>query len=158
MHAWTYVCMHVCMYVYVNDSHVCAYVCMHVCLYVRMHACICMHACMHACTYSCVYVCLSACTCVYINILMYYLYLQERTGFSKVNDMVRRCRLVQPFHLWCIAFAATSQWHDVSDALRQLLERTFSGWVQTRINEKANKVLRDSQTRDNASKAFMCMC
>jgi hypothetical protein len=154
MHACTYVCMHACMYVYMNDSHVCAYVCMHVCLHVRMHACICTHA----CTYSCVYVCLYACTCVYINILMYYLYLQERTGFSKVNDMVRRCRLVQPFHLWCIAFAATSQWHDVSDALRQLLERTFSGWVQTRINEKANKVLRDSQTRDNASKAFMCMC
>ena len=67
--------------------------------------------------------------------------------------MVKRCRLGQPYALWCIAFAAQSQWKEVSSHLKSLLERTFKGWVQTRINEKANKVLRDAQNRDNASKA-----
>ena len=41
----------------------------------------------------------------------------------------------------------------MSSHLRGLLERTFGGWVQTRVNEKGNKVLRDAQARDNASKA-----
>lgn len=68
--------------------------------------------------------------------------------------MANRCRLNQPFMLWCIALAATSQWSEVAaTSLKAVLARTFSGWTQSRINEKANKVLRDSQTRDNASKA-----
>jgi len=65
--------------------------------------------------------------------------------------MVKRCRLMNPYHLWCIAFAATSQWADVRQELLLLLERTFSGWVQSRINEKGNKAIRDAH-RDNASK------
>ena len=65
--------------------------------------------------------------------------------------MVKRCRLMNPYHLWCIAFAATSQWADVRQELLFLLERTFSGWVQSRINEKGNKVIMDAH-RDNASK------
>ena len=69
----------------------------------------------------------------------------------KVSDMVNRCRLTNPFHLWCIAFAATSQWTEVRQELRLLLERTFACWVQSRINEKGNKVIRDAH-RDNASK------
>jgi len=36
------------------------------------------------------------------------------------------------------------------------LRRTFEGWHQTRINEKANKVLRDMSYRENASKADVC--
>ena len=70
---------------------------------------------------------------------------------AKVIAMVKRCRLMNIFHLWCIAFAATSQWTKVRKELRFLLERTFSGWVQSRINEKGNKAIRDAH-RDNASK------
>ena len=58
---------------------------------------------------------------------------------------------MNPYHLWCIAFAATSQWADVRQELLLLLERTFSGWVQSRINEKGNKAIRDAY-RDNVSK------
>lgn len=95
---------------------------------------------------------------------------EEYAGLAKVSAMVNRCRLLQPFHLWCIAFAATSQWEHVSNHLDKLLRNTFSGWVQTRINEKGNKVLRDAQMRDNASKApwrliflyelmlYVCVC
>ena len=69
----------------------------------------------------------------------------------KVSAMVKRCRLMNPFHMWCIAYAATSQWTEVRQELRLLLERTFACWVQNRINEKGNKAIRDAR-RDNASK------
>ena len=58
--------------------------------------------------------------------------------------------------MWCIAFAATSQWKTVSRRFVDFLKRTFEGWHQTRINEKANKVLRDMSARGNASKADVC--
>jgi len=58
--------------------------------------------------------------------------------------------------MWCIAFAATSQWKVVNGHLLGFLKRTFEGWHQTRINEKGNKVLRDMANRDNASKADVC--
>ena len=70
---------------------------------------------------------------------------------AKISGMVKRCRLMNPFHLWCIAFAATSQWADVRQELLFLLERALSCWVQSRINEKGNKAIRDAH-RDNASK------
>ena len=69
----------------------------------------------------------------------------------KVSDMVNRCRLTNPFHLWCIAFAATSQWTDVRQELLLLLENTFKCWGQSRINGKGNKAIRGAH-RDNASK------
>ena len=77
---------------------------------------------------------------------------EEHVGQSKIAHMVKRCRLQQAYHQWCIAFAATSQWTHVTPAFKVLLERTFSGWTQTRVNEKANKVLRDSQNRESSSK------
>ena len=70
---------------------------------------------------------------------------------AKICEIVKRCRLMNPFHLWCIAFAATSQWTDVRQELLLLLERTFSCWVHSRIDEKGNKAIRDAP-RDNASK------
>ena len=76
---------------------------------------------------------------------------QEHTGQAIIAKIVQRCRLGQPLLLWCIAYAATSQWIAVDPRLRLWLRRVFSGWLQTRVNEKANKVWRDTQ-RDNASK------
>ena len=65
--------------------------------------------------------------------------------------MVKRWRLMNPFLMWGIAFAATSQGTEVRQELRLLIERTFKCWVQSRINEKGNKAIRDAH-RDNASK------
>ena len=76
---------------------------------------------------------------------------KEHIGLLKVSAMVKRCRLMNPFHMWCIAYAATSQWTEVRQELRLLIERTFKCWVQSRINEKGNKAIRDAH-RDNASK------
>ena len=77
---------------------------------------------------------------------------KERLGQSKIAHMVKRCRLQQPYMLWCIAFAMQTNFATVCPALKDMLERVFVGWVQTRINEKANKVLRDSQNRESSSK------
>ena len=65
--------------------------------------------------------------------------------------MVSKCRLRRAFEQWCIAFAAQASWRDVSKELLGLLTDAFSGWIQSRINEKANKVWRDACRRDNAS-------
>ena len=70
-----------------------------------------------------------------------------------VGAIRQRCRLNQPFELWCIALAATSQRKEVNKHLKDLFLATFKGWWQTRVNEKANKVLRDPARCDNASKA-----
>ena len=59
----------------------------------------------------------------------------------------------QPFFLWCAGLAATSQFKEVTLPLRKLLEDTFSGWVQSRVVEKANKVLRECEKTNNFNKA-----
>ena len=82
--------------------------------------------------------------------------IQDHCGNAKIAAMRRRCRLHHPFSMWCIAFAATSQWKTVNSHLFGFVKRTFEGWHQTRINEKANKVLRDTANRGNASKADVC--
>ena len=80
---------------------------------------------------------------------------KEHCGNKKIFDIRKRCRLNHAFEMWCIAFAAISQWLTVSALLDRLLRRTFKGWHQTRINEKGNKVLRDAARTDNASKVAM---
>jgi hypothetical protein len=52
---------------------------------------------------------------------------------------------------WCIAYAAQARWETVPEELRRLIRDTFSGWIQSRVNEKANKVWRDLGNRANAS-------
>ena len=78
-------------------------------------------------------------------------FVQDYMGMQKIRDIARRCRLAQPFEQWCIAYAATASWKEVHPSLRELLAHTFSGWIQSRINEKANKVWRDSVHRTNQS-------
>ena len=75
--------------------------------------------------------------------------LQDYVGMQKIQDIVSRCRLGHAFEQVCIAFAATSQFKDVVEQLESLLKDTFSGWVQTRVNEKANKVWRDTQLKES---------
>ena len=78
---------------------------------------------------------------------------QDYMGIAKIKRIVDRCRLGHPFEQWCIAYAATSQWNHVPPPLLSLLRDTFRGWTHSRINEKANKDLRDAQTRDKLAKA-----
>ena len=89
------------------------------------------------------------CYCAYQKMLFSS---QEHTCDAIIAKIVKRCRLGQPLLLWCIAFAATSQWKAVDPRLRELPQHLFQGWTQTRINEKANKACRDTNTRENASK------
>ena len=70
---------------------------------------------------------------------------------------MERCRLGHGFEQWCIAYAAEDKWKAVPAELHRLLQDTFSGWIQTRVNEKANKVWRDAEHRDNPSK-IVAMC
>ena len=70
---------------------------------------------------------------------------------QKIADIVSRCRLGHAFEQICIAFAATSQFKEVPAQLESLLTDTFSGWTQTRVNEKANKVWRDSERRGSSN-------
>ena len=81
--------------------------------------------------------------------------LSQQRRNDKISKIRKRCRLNHAFEMWCIAFAAISQWLMVNEHLDRLLRRTFSGWHQTRINEKGNKVLRDAARTDNASKVAM---
>ena len=92
---------------------------------------------------------------IYVHFYKCMVILEGHTGSRMLVAIVKRCRLNHAFELWCIAFAAASQWKEVNTHLKGLLERTCKGWLLTRINEKANKVLRDAGTRDNASKAYV---
>ena len=77
---------------------------------------------------------------------------RDYMGCQKVKDIVHRCRLHRPFEQWCIAYAAQASWRDVPRQMCHLLRDTFRGWIQSRVNEKANKVWRDAANRDSASK------
>ena len=72
-------------------------------------------------------------------------------GILKIKNMVSNCRLRNPLMQWCIAYAVQASFAAVPDELRRLIRDTFSGWTQSRVNEKANKVWRDLGNRANAS-------
>ena len=72
-------------------------------------------------------------------------------GILKIKKMVSNCRLGNAFMQWCIAYAAQARFQAVPDELLRLIRDTFSGWTQSRVNEKANKVWRDLGNRANAS-------
>jgi len=60
--------------------------------------------------------------------------------------------------LFCIAYGKLCNFKAPMPApMRDLLQRSARGWVQSRINEKGNKVIRDAETRNQASKAFFYM-
>ncbi len=65
--------------------------------------------------------------------------------------MVERSRLNLPFMLFMIAYAASTGFTTVPQGMRDMLVAWRRGWLQSRVNEKGNKVLRDHEQRDNAS-------
>ena len=71
--------------------------------------------------------------------------------------MVKRSRLNLPVMKFCIVFAATVDFEYAPPQLLEIVTALMSGWLQSRINEKGAKVIRDAETRDNASKvSFLC--
>ena len=74
---------------------------------------------------------------------------------GNIGIYVERCRFNQPFFQWCIGFAAAEQWCALSAPFETLLRHTFSSWLQTRINEKANKVFREAENVDSRRKAHI---
>ena len=67
--------------------------------------------------------------------------------------MVKNSRLNSPFVLIMIAYAQAADWGTPPLPMREMISAAFSGWIQSRINEKGNKVCRDCETRGNMSKA-----
>jgi hypothetical protein len=56
-----------------------------------------------------------------------------------------------------IAFAAACDFNTASSQLKQFLQSIFRSWMQSRINENANKVLRESEKKKNATKVALCV-
>ncbi|MCP4242917.1 MAG: hypothetical protein GY772_20380 [bacterium] len=65
--------------------------------------------------------------------------------------MVKRCVLRQPWQQWCIAFAACVNFTHPPQALREMVSALWEGWLQSRINEQGNKILREGERKDNSS-------
>ena len=81
--------------------------------------------------------------------------LQEQTS-AAAKGFVKRCVFNTPFMQCCIAYAASVGFGVEPGGLpEQFLDlvRNIPGWAQSRINEQANKSLRDGERKDNASKA-----
>jgi len=79
------------------------------------------------------------------------LFSEDYVGHQKIKEIVDGCRLGHAFEQWCIAYAAQTSFQSVPDGLHRLIRDTFSGWTQSRVNEKANKVWRDRGRTENAS-------
>ena len=73
-------------------------------------------------------------------------------GGATIKQLVANSRLNAPFMWWCIAFAQSVDFVAAPDQLMELVTCTFEGFLQSYINEKANKVIRDTECRANASK------
>ena len=54
-----------------------------------------------------------------------------------------------------IAFAAACEFRTASSQLKQFLLSIFRTWLQSRINKKANKVLREAERKKQASKVAL---
>ena len=75
----------------------------------------------------------------------------EATGSSTLSDMAERCCLARPFQQWMIAFALTTDFEKPTLQLIEMASAMGQSWLQSRINEEGNKIMRDAQHRNNAS-------
>ena len=69
--------------------------------------------------------------------------------------MVARSRLNLPLMRWCIAYAASVKFAGAPEPLREMLTAIFAGFLQSYINEKGNKVLRECERVNSASKVCL---
>ena len=69
----------------------------------------------------------------------------------KVQRMVRRSKLGQPAMLHAIAYALSTDFAEVPTVLLDMADAIFAPQLQSRVNEKGNKVLREAEMRDALS-------
>jgi hypothetical protein len=55
---------------------------------------------------------------------------------------------------WAIAYGFLGKFKWCVPQLRELIENSFKGWIQTRVLEQGNKILREAETKDNSSKVL----
>ena len=79
----------------------------------------------------------------------------EERKFVKVQRMVRRSKLGQPVMLHAIAYALSTDFAEVPKGLRGLADAIFASQLQSRINEKGNKVLREAGKRGPLSQVAL---
>ena len=75
-----------------------------------------------------------------------------------MQQTVRRSRLGQPLMLHAIAYGLSAEFKTVPGGLKEMADVIFSSQVQSRINEKGNKVLRDAEKRSNMSSVGSDIC
>jgi hypothetical protein len=64
------------------------------------------------------------------------------SGNRTLKKLAESCKLNLLFVQWCIAYCASTGWMSVPPPMMELLVATFSGFLQSRIIENANKELR----------------
>ena len=69
----------------------------------------------------------------------------------KVQRMVRRSKLGQPVMLHAIAHALSTDFAAVPKGLMDMADAIFASQLQSRINQKGNKVVREAEQRDALS-------
>ena len=69
----------------------------------------------------------------------------------KVQRMVRRSKLGQPVMLHAIAYALSTDFAEEPKAWLDMADAIFASQLQSRINEKGNKVSREAEMRDALS-------
>ena len=65
----------------------------------------------------------------------------------KVQRMVRRSRLGQPLMLHAIAHALSTDFATVPKCRMGMANASFASQVQSRVNERGNKVVREAEKR-----------
>jgi hypothetical protein len=79
----------------------------------------------------------------------------QASGHIVLNKLAARSVLGQPLMQWAIAFAAAKDFNSASSQLMELVRAIFQTWLQSRINEQANKILRDSMHTLTRSKVLV---
>ena len=75
----------------------------------------------------------------------------EDSGNSIAQGYANDSLMNSNFVKYCMAFAASTRFGDISDKLTELVTAFAQSWMQSRINELANKKLRDAELRKTHS-------
>ena len=81
----------------------------------------------------------------------------EDRNSAKLNGIVARSRMNHSVMKYAIAYAMSTDFAAMTPPPLRLVEMVrhlFRGWAQSRINEKGNKVLRETELRGSNGKAL----
>lgn len=75
----------------------------------------------------------------------------KQRGDAVLTSMCKHSPFSTPLLAWCIALAQSTGFASVPPQLSELLTKAFRGIGHSRINEEANKLLRDTEVHDSAN-------